>query len=86
MIQIQGELEFAPELRFTPMGKAVCTFSVIEVNSALIIRCEAWESLAEKIIELDLKARAEVTVRGYEKTRDFKGSKRAYFVVNSLSY
>lgn len=63
IINASGNLAADPELRFTPTGKPVATFTVIEnrprkneageweQNEPNVYRAEAWEALAENVAE-----------------------------------
>jgi single-strand DNA-binding protein len=61
-VQIAGNLTAAPELRFTPAGKAVATFQVAQTprrrngngwvdGTTTFLRCEAWEAMGENVAE-----------------------------------
>lgn len=65
----KGQIIANPELRYTPNGKAVATFAIMINNKPLV--CEAWQTLAEEIIERDLQPGAEIEVTGNMKIRKF---------------
>lgn len=65
--EIEGALIHEPELRYTPSGKALCTFIV--QNGPTVEICEAWEAMAEAIIECALPAGKDIKVRGRVSTR-----------------
>lgn len=55
-LRLEGHLGKDPELRYTPSGKAVCTFSVAfnpgkkdEKKPPVWFNCKAWNTLAEGI-------------------------------------
>lgn len=88
---ITGTLLWSPELRFTPSGTPVCSFSINygrnkgdKIDKG--IDCEAWESLGERIAKRDLQPGQYVRLTGYYKTRSWedregkKHSKRIFVV------
>lgn len=42
----QGVVKYEPELRFTPTGKAICNFTILDGDGNLI-RIVTWEDVAE---------------------------------------
>jgi single-strand DNA-binding protein len=65
-LTIIGNLSRDPELRSTPSGVAVCTFTVAvnrRNNEADFFRCTAWRQLAENCQRFLAKGR-KVAVRG----------------------
>lgn len=65
----KGVIYREPELRFAPNGKAVTTFSLLIDETPIM--CEAWEDLAERIVETNLEAGAEVEVTGSMRIRKY---------------
>jgi single-strand DNA-binding protein len=84
-----GNLTAEPELRFTPSGAAVASFTVAstprtfkngqwEDGEALFLRCNAWRQMAENAAE-SLTRGTRVIVQGRLKQRSFEtreGEKR----------
>jgi single-strand DNA-binding protein len=76
-LTMTGNITDTPDLRFTPSGAAVCTFTVAytprtkdaagawidDKDHTLFMRCTAWRHLAEHIVE-SLDKGHRVTVRG----------------------
>ncbi len=91
LITIVGNLTNDPELRFTPSGAAVASFTVAstprtfnkntnqwEDGEALFLRCSVWRQVAENVAE-SLQKGARVIVSGRLKQRSFEtkeGDKR----------
>ena len=91
-ITVVGNLVADPDLRFTPSGAAVVTFTVAstarrmnpennqwEDGDALFIRCNAWRQLAENAAE-SLTKGVRVIVAGRLKQRQYEtreGEKRS---------
>jgi single-strand DNA-binding protein len=91
VITVIGNLTNDPELRFTPSGAAVASFTVastprtLDRNSnewkdgeALFLRCSIWRQAAENVAE-SLQKGARVIVQGRLKQRSFEtreGEKR----------
>ena len=78
-----GNLSQDPELRYTPQGTAVCTFSIATNRSwtdqsgqaqdvAEFTRCVAWAKLAEVCSQLLFKGR-KAYVEGRLQTREWEG-------------
>ena len=96
VITVIGNLTNDPELRFTPSGAAVASFTVastprtLDRNSnewkdgeALFLRCSIWRQAAENVAE-SLQKGARVIVQGRLKQRSFEtreGEKRTVFEV-----
>lgn len=90
-LTIVGNLTADPELRFTPAGAAVATFTVASTprtfdrqsgewrdGEALFLRCSIWRQSAENVAE-SLTKGARVVVTGRLKQRSFEtreGEKR----------
>lgn len=87
-ITFVGRLGGDPELRFTPQGKAVASFSVVtdkrrkngdewESVDTTWWRCSVWEQQAEHVVESLVKGQL-VIVSGhaYEQSWEQDGSKR----------
>lgn len=89
-ITIEGNLTADPELRFTPQGAAVASFTIAttprsynkqsqswEEGETLFMRCSAWRGLAENIAESLTKGMAVIAV-GNLKQRSYEkdGQKR----------
>lgn len=88
---VEGRLTADPELRFTPAGKAVCSFTVAASDrkkddrtdtwsdgDKAFIRCTVWEVAGENVAE-SLKKGEEVIVIGNLIMRDYDdrdGNKR----------
>lgn len=77
LITIVGNLTSPPELRFTPSGAAVATFTVASTprsfdrqrnefvdGDTLFMRCSAWREVAENIAETFPEKGARVIVQG----------------------
>ncbi|WP_156755357.1 single-stranded DNA-binding protein [Actinokineospora pegani] len=90
-ITVVGNLTADPELRFTPSGAAVASFTVASTprtfdrasgewkdGEALFLRCNIWRQAAENVAE-SLTRGARVVVQGRLKQRSFEtreGEKR----------
>lgn len=90
-ITVVGNLTNDPELRFTPSGAAVASFTVASTprfldkasgewkdGDALFLRCSVWRQVAENVAE-SLTRGARVVVQGRLKQRSFEtkeGEKR----------
>ena len=82
-ITIEGNITADPELRFTPAGKAVASFTVAvndrkknvageyEDDGATFYRVSAWERLAENVAE-SLRKGTSVIVTGRFRTREWQ--------------
>ena len=91
VITVVGNLTNDPELRFTPSGAAVASFTVASTprtldkatnewkdGEALFLRCSIWRQAAENVAE-SLQRGARVIVQGRLKQRSFEtkeGEKR----------
>src|SRR6266511_3735870 len=91
IITVVGNLTADPELRFTPSGAAVASFTVASTprtfdkqsgewkdGEALFLRCNIWRQAAENVAE-SLTMGARVIVSGRLKQRSFEtreGAKR----------
>src|SRR6201991_5121886 len=91
VITVVGNLTGDPELRFTPSGAAVASFTVASTprtldratnewkdGEALFLRCSIWRQAAEHVAE-SLQKGARVIVQGRLKQRSFEtreGEKR----------
>ena len=91
VITVVGNLTADPELRFTPSGAAVATFTVASTprtldrqtnewkdGDALFLRCNIWRQAAENVAE-SLTRGARVVVQGRLRQRSFEtreGEKR----------
>lgn len=91
IITVVGNLTADPELRFTPSGAGVASFTVASTprsfdkttnewkdGDALFLRCSAWRQLAENVAE-SLTRGTRVIVTGRLKQRSFEtkqGEKR----------
>lgn len=85
--QLIGHVTAAPELRYTPTGKSVCTFRVAtnrvwtdhasgqRQESAEFTPCVAWQKLAEICSQLLTKGR-QVYVDGRLQTREWETQER----------
>lgn len=69
-IILDGTLAYEPELRYTPGGHAVMTAVVNTVNHGACV-CNAWNEVAEGIIEKDYKELTRVHWHGDFKTRGY---------------
>ena len=65
-----GEVIAPPELRYTPGGHAVCNFAIMRESGTPLV-CEAWNELAESIIERDLQSGAVIELRGNMRIRNY---------------
>lgn len=97
---VQGRLTADPELRFTPSGKAVASFTVAasdrkkndstdswEDGDKAFIRCSVWEQAAENLVE-SLTKGAEVIVIGQLYMREYTdrdGAKRTSTEMKNVS-
>jgi len=93
-LTVIGNLTADPELRFTPSGAAVASFTVASTprtfdrqsgewkdGEALFLRCNIWRQAAENVAE-SLTRGARVVVQGRLKQRSFEtkeGEKRTVF-------
>jgi hypothetical protein len=84
---ITGTMEFDPELRYTPSGKALATFRLV-LGDKSITRCEAWEPLSETIADrIDLYKRfAIVTCIGRTRERVYGGQTYKVFTIYAITY
>lgn len=84
-VTISGNLTADPELRFTPSGVAVASFSVAHTprikrgdewvdGTTLFLRCTAWRHLAEHVAE-SLSKGQRVTVRGTLRANEWTDEK-----------
>jgi len=92
LITIVGGLTDAPELRFTPSGAAVASFTVASTtrvfdkqasewkdSDVLYMRCSLWRQPAENLAESGLEKGCRVVVTGRLKQRSYEtreGEKR----------
>src|ERR687890_1558906 len=92
VITVVGNLTADPELRFTPSGAAVASFTVASTprnfdrqtnewkdGEALFLRCSIWRQAAENVAE-SLQRGMRVVVTGRLKQRSFEtkeGEKRS---------
>ncbi|WP_063129861.1 single-stranded DNA-binding protein [Nocardia fusca] len=98
VITVQGNLTADPELRFTPQGKPVASFTVASTprrfdrqtgewidGESLFLRCIAWNDLGEHVAE-SLTRGAKVVVVGRLMQRSFhtqQGEKRTVVEVRA---
>ena len=96
IITVVGNLTADPELRFTPAGAAVASFTVASTprsfdkqrqewvdGDTLFLNCQVWRQAAENVAE-SLTKGARVIVQGRLKARSFEtreGEKRTVFEV-----
>src|SRR3954447_20050413 len=96
-LTVIGNLTADPELRFTPSGAAVASFTVASTprtfdrqsgewkdGEALFLRCNIWRQAAENVAE-SLTRGARVIVNGRLKQRSFEtreGEKRTVYEVD----
>jgi len=96
VITVVGNLTADPELRFTPSGAAVASFTIASTprtfdrtsnewkdGEALFLRCNIWREAAENVAE-SLTRGSRVIVTGRLKQRSFEtreGEKRTVFEV-----
>jgi single-stranded DNA-binding protein len=84
-VRIAGELVYTPELRFTPSGRALCTFDVI-ADTGQSVKCELWEELGEGLANLGLLPGTRIGMQGGFRNRKHQDGKfRPYFVVNQYA-
>jgi len=91
LITVAGNLTAPPELKFTPSGAAVASFTVASTprtfdktsnewkdGDALFLRCSIWRQPAENLAESALDKGARVIVTGRLKRRSYEkdGQKR----------
>ncbi|MGW0252400.1 single-stranded DNA-binding protein [Nocardia goodfellowii] len=85
VMTVIGNLTAAPELRFTPAGVAVASFTVASTprvfdratngwtdGAPLFLRCNLWRDAAENLADSDLPAGARVIVSGRLKQRSYE--------------
>lgn len=65
-----GQVIAHPELRYTASGNPICTFAILQENEVPLV-CEAWNELAETIIERDMEPGAKVELIGSMRIRKF---------------
>lgn len=98
VITVIGNLTADPELRFTPSGAAVASFTVAstprrfnaqtsawEDGESLFLRCSIWRQAAENVAE-SLSRGSRVIVSGRLKQRSFEtreGEKRTVFELDA---
>ena len=93
-IFITGNLTRDPELKYTPQGKAVCSFSVAnnrewtgangeKQKKTSFFNCQAWGKTGETISKFFAKGR-KILVMGSMESRDYEkdGQKRTVWEVN----
>ena len=96
-ITLVGNLTGDPELKFTPSGAAVATFTVASTprtfdlqagewkdGDAMFLRCSAWREAAENVAE-SLTKGMRVVVQGRLKSRSYEtreGDRRTVFEVD----
>lgn len=89
-----GRLTKTPELRSTPKGKQVCSFTIatnrINNEECDFINCVVWDKKAENLCEYQVKGSL-IGVIGQlrqETYNDTKGNKRVAYVVycNEIEY
>ena len=94
VITVVGNLTADPELRFTPAGAAVASFTIASTprtfdkatnewkdGDALFLRCSAWRGLGENVAE-SLTKGTKVVAQGRLKQRSFEtkeGEKRTVY-------
>lgn len=83
VVNLVGNLTNDPELRFTPSGAAVCSFTVAvnervkndngewEDGDATFYRCSVWREMAENVAE-SLQRGMRVMVTGTQKLREYE--------------
>lgn len=82
MIVVQGRLGKNPEMRYTPAGKAVTTFSVatdrtysgadgVQVKETTWFRAEAWGKLAESCNKYLVKGNLVTVIGRMKNVREF---------------
>lgn len=71
LVLASGNLTRDPEMRYTPSGKAVTSFSIAvnegsgERRTTEFLDCEAWEKLAETVAEYCRKGRKVLVTGSY---------------------
>ena len=73
MNEYTGILLYEPELRFTRMGREVCTFYLKCDPPNDRISCVTWEKVARKVIEKEFKKGDKLDVAGIWQSRTFNG-------------
>src|SRR5690242_21218019 len=97
VITVVGNLTADPELRFTPSGAAVASFTIASTprqfdrntnewkdGEALFLRCSIWRQAAENVAE-SLQRGMRVVAQGRLKQRSFEtreGEKRTVFEID----
>ena len=82
---VKGTVARDPELRYTPSGYALATWSVFPEGGVEPVRCVAWRELGERLCE-QLRQGTLVNLWGYEKTREWDGKTTTEFVVTRADY
>ena len=78
-VSLVGRLTKDPELKYTPNGQAVCSFSMAVDNpfakdgQADFINCLTWQKSAENLAQYCKKGRM-ISVVGRIQTRNFEGN------------
>lgn len=91
LIVISGRLTRDPEMRYTPSGKAVCSFSLAcneNDNKVNYFDCQAWEKTAEIITEYCKKGKKILVFGRTDQQRwdDQDGKKHVKNIVNINSF
>jgi single-strand DNA-binding protein len=94
---VVGNLTADPELRFTPGGKAVATFTVVQNKrirdgegwtdgEPTFVRCTVWEGMAENVAESLTKGMNVVVAGGLstDAWTDREGNKRTTLVMDRV--
>lgn len=93
VVTVVGNLVADPDLRYTPAGAAVASFTIASTprtfdkdrnewkdGEALFLRCNVWRTVAENVAEsLDKGSRVIVTGRLKQRSYEAKGEKRTSF-------
>lgn len=91
LIIISGRLTRDPEMRYTPSGKAVCSFSLAcndDKEKVNFFDCQAWEKTAEIITEHCAKGQKILVVgrNNQQRWEDSEGNNRTKWVVNIQNF
>lgn len=82
-----GCLEWAPELRFTPMGDSLCSFALVVGRET--IHCELWGERGENLVEINPSPGTELHITGhwrYYHTKAEPGKEFKRFTVGTIRF
>lgn len=87
IITLSGRLTRDPEMRYTPQGKSVCSFSLAcndSKDKVNFFDCQAWEKTAEIMTEYCKKGKKILIIGRLNQQRwdDQDGKKRSKNIIN----